>query len=432
MFFVMFYLPIFAQAASQPLTLTVNPSGSGTIVRTPSANSYNSGTKVTLTATPTAGNTFIGWTGGGCGGTKACTITMNSPIIITANFAATYALTTKSTPSGRGSITTVPSGTSFVKGTLVKLTAVATGGNFFTGWSGSGCVGTGVCTITIASNTTVTANFTATPLLTSITGDSDGLGLENGRWTGQPDFGRLKPKSNAYVGFLAIESQQGSAKPKSGSRLTLNGKNFGTKKGSVQFLDNALNVISAPDMTDPRRELSLTIESWTDTKVIINVLSRYTFQYIKNGWVRISIDENPPPQSYPGSAMLSVPGFSGMIQSRGFGQCTWFVAKSRLDANRTIPVSAYATTSSIIATYEPQMYDALSYKTHVGIISSSPKRTLNDGGTTIWTFKVSEMNAATDEAITTSPQTFVVRLGAIVTDIGSKAGDKFKATGYWR
>ncbi|MBI5756759.1 MAG: hypothetical protein HZA12_07525, partial [Nitrospirae bacterium] len=47
---------------------------------------YNSGTVVTLTATADTGSTFSGWSGGGCTGTSACTITMTADTSITATF----------------------------------------------------------------------------------------------------------------------------------------------------------------------------------------------------------------------------------------------------------------------------------------------------------------------------------------------------------
>lgn len=50
---------------------------------------YNSGTNVTLTASPASGRRFTGWTvqgGGSCSGTGSCTVTVNSAKIVTANF----------------------------------------------------------------------------------------------------------------------------------------------------------------------------------------------------------------------------------------------------------------------------------------------------------------------------------------------------------
>jgi hypothetical protein len=49
---------------------------------------YSPGASVTLTAAPTAGSTFAGWSGP-CGGTGACSITMAQAYTVTANFTGT-------------------------------------------------------------------------------------------------------------------------------------------------------------------------------------------------------------------------------------------------------------------------------------------------------------------------------------------------------
>jgi hypothetical protein len=76
------------------VTLQVSHSNSGTVTSdvagincgsTCSAK-YNPGTVVTLTATPPAGKTFIGW-GNACSGTaNTCTLTLNSNLSAQANF----------------------------------------------------------------------------------------------------------------------------------------------------------------------------------------------------------------------------------------------------------------------------------------------------------------------------------------------------------
>jgi hypothetical protein len=70
--------------------LTMKANGPGTV--SPSSGTwYNAGAKVTITATPNSGHKFKSWTGSGSGsytGAKSpVTITMNSAITETANFA---------------------------------------------------------------------------------------------------------------------------------------------------------------------------------------------------------------------------------------------------------------------------------------------------------------------------------------------------------
>ena len=127
-------------------------------------------------------------------------------------------------------------------------------------------------------------------------------------------------------------------------------------------------------------------------------------------------------------------GYAGVIKTRGFGQCTWYVAKRRLDAGKSIPSpSAYSKTAAIAASYVPAQYDGLTYGgKHVAIITSSPTKSVAADGTTTWTFTVSEMNALTDEKESTSTRSFAVKSGKIVKQIGYNAGTSYVADGYWR
>lgn len=262
--------------------------------------------------------------------------------------------------------------------------------------------------------------------ITSISGWNAGGGIVNGRWTGQPTF-KKPPVSNAYQDMLAIESQyNGNPSYTPQSTFTILGMNFGSQIGSIQFLDASLQPI--PVTINPMQ--------WLNNQVTISAKSLYNFTSTNVGraaWVRVSRDRNPPPASYPGAGILQVKGFVGVIKARGYGQCTWYVAKRRLDVNRSIPSpGAYTITASITPSYVPQMWDVLSYGTsHASIITSNPVRTTSSGMTT-WTFVVSEMNALTDERETSDTRTFSVRNGAILTWIGSRAGSTYKADGYWR
>jgi phospholipase C len=91
---------------------------------------------------------------------------------VTATFntstASTYQLTVLTSGSGSGTVTSNPSGincpqtcnASFPRGTAVTLTAAATTGSTFTGWSGA-CTGTGTCSLTLNADTSVSATFNA-------------------------------------------------------------------------------------------------------------------------------------------------------------------------------------------------------------------------------------------------------------------------------
>ena len=139
------------------LSTVVSPSGAGAV--TPASGSkFDHGTQVAVTATANTGYQFTGWSGGGCSGTGACTLTMTGDTTVTATFALVqHTLTPAVSPSGAGAITpSVP--TKYDYNTLVSVTAVANPGYQFTGWSGA-CTGTGACNVTMTGDKTVTANF---------------------------------------------------------------------------------------------------------------------------------------------------------------------------------------------------------------------------------------------------------------------------------
>jgi hypothetical protein len=131
-------------------------------------------TELTLTATPDGGAEFTGW-GGSCvqdGTGSTCTLVISGPMDVTAGFETpppppkrfTLSVSKTGTGSGfvgaAGGIDCGPTcSASFGENAQVKLLAVPDTGSTFGGWSGGGCSGTDACTVTIASNTAVTARF---------------------------------------------------------------------------------------------------------------------------------------------------------------------------------------------------------------------------------------------------------------------------------
>ena len=100
-----------AAAPTTSLSVTVGKAGtgSGLVTSTPGGIScspvcevtFAGGTTVSLAATPAAGSTFSGWTGGGCAGTSTCTLSGSVPVTVTATFTlATPTVTTPPPPSG--------------------------------------------------------------------------------------------------------------------------------------------------------------------------------------------------------------------------------------------------------------------------------------------------------------------------------------------
>lgn len=67
-------------------TVTFSPVGTLSKCTTSCVNRFNAGKVVTLTATPAAGKTFAGWSGGGCSGTGTCRVSMTANRAVTATF----------------------------------------------------------------------------------------------------------------------------------------------------------------------------------------------------------------------------------------------------------------------------------------------------------------------------------------------------------
>ena len=152
-------------------TLTVQKAGTGAGSTTPEigTHTYNTGTSVQITATANSDSSFTGWSGDASGTSNSTTIVMNSNKTVTANFTAnpnppppslTYTLTIN---SQNGTVTKNPDLNSYNSGTQVTLTATPYTGYQFSSWSGVDSSTGNTATVTMNSNKTVTANFTANP-----------------------------------------------------------------------------------------------------------------------------------------------------------------------------------------------------------------------------------------------------------------------------
>jgi uncharacterized repeat protein (TIGR02543 family) len=189
-----FYARLSGPAATAvPLTVekSVSAGATGTVTSTPNGincdttctssgpTDFNLNASVTLTATPTAGNTFIGWSsaesGFTCPGTGTCSVTMDMTRTVVANFAPiSFQLSVSKAGAGTGTVTSDVSGINcgttcssfFPQNTVVTLTATPGPNSSFTnagaGWSGAGCSGTGTCVVTIDQARNVTATFVTT------------------------------------------------------------------------------------------------------------------------------------------------------------------------------------------------------------------------------------------------------------------------------
>jgi hypothetical protein len=166
----------FALVPKYALKVTRSGNGSGTVTSAPTGiecgadceESYEQGTKVTLTPSPTAGSEFKGWSGA-CTGTGTCEVTMSAAKSVGAEFALQpHSLTVTKSGSGSGTVTSAPAGincgatceVSFDHGTLVKLTGTPAAGSKAVTWSGCDKVtGANECEVTVSAAKAITATF---------------------------------------------------------------------------------------------------------------------------------------------------------------------------------------------------------------------------------------------------------------------------------
>ena len=175
----------------QPLTVTLNGDGTGSVSSAPTGIScgidcnetYPYNTSVTLTAAAGPTSTFTGWSGA-CIGTGTCTVAMTQVRNVTATFADNpQTLTVTVNGTGVGTVTSTPGGIAcapdcsrgYPFNTSVTLAALAGVGSSFTGWSGA-CAGTGTCTVTMTQARSVTATFTGNPQQLTVNLAGTGIG----------------------------------------------------------------------------------------------------------------------------------------------------------------------------------------------------------------------------------------------------------------
>lgn len=178
-----------------PRTLTVTKAGTGAGTVTSADNrincgtvcraDFNSGTTVALTAVPAANSVFAGWTDGCTGSAAAANVLLDVNRTCTATFnLRSFALTVTKAGSGEGTVTSQPAGincggtcnANFNVGQSVTLTAAATAGSVFGGWTGA-CASSNANTATVLMDAVKTCGVTFTrqfELAVAFTGQGTG------------------------------------------------------------------------------------------------------------------------------------------------------------------------------------------------------------------------------------------------------------------
>ena len=145
-------------------TLTITAGTGGTTDPAPGTHTYDVGTDVAITATPESGYRFGSWTGdvpSGHENDNPVTITMDSDKSIEANFIRRYILTITVGTGGR----TDPSQGSYIcdVGTQVSVRAIPNSGYRFNSWSGDASGTSNPISITMDSDKSIKAKFSAVP-----------------------------------------------------------------------------------------------------------------------------------------------------------------------------------------------------------------------------------------------------------------------------
>lgn len=151
-------------------TLTLTAGSNGTVASSPAGSSFEAGTVLTLTATPSSGYKVASWVGtsddSSISPVNHVTMTANKIVNVsfTAVSSATFTLTLS--PGANGTINATPAGPTYADGTTVNLTAVPASGYKLASWSGTNndsATGT-TNTVTMTANKTVSATFVVAPV----------------------------------------------------------------------------------------------------------------------------------------------------------------------------------------------------------------------------------------------------------------------------
>jgi len=199
------------------VTVTRAGTGTGTVTSSPEgidcgsacSAAYDRGTVVTLTATAAGESVFLGWTGACTGTGSTCQVTVVEALTVEAIFVLSgspiHRLTVWKSGTGDGTVTSSPAGIAcgadctedFPQGLLVTLTASASSGSRFLGWTGA-CTGTeDTCRVSMGATRLVMAEFGAGPRVVSTVPENGAM--EVNPWIDTLEFRFSEPMRNCGV-----------------------------------------------------------------------------------------------------------------------------------------------------------------------------------------------------------------------------------------
>ena len=170
------------ETGSYTLVVSGSPSEGGSVI---GGGSFSHGETANIAATPANGYLFSGWSGSNLtdASSSSTTVTVISSQTITANFQpATVTLALFSNPTNAGTLT--GAGT-FDFDTNASISATASTGYVFTGWSGSGIAesNSSSTTVSLTEDRNVTANFEIASHTLTVATQAEGGGTVSGGGT---------------------------------------------------------------------------------------------------------------------------------------------------------------------------------------------------------------------------------------------------------
>ncbi|HEX3798591.1 MAG TPA: Calx-beta domain-containing protein [Verrucomicrobiae bacterium] len=153
----------FNSLTNSDVSLALIASGPGAVQATPSSNYFPLNTAVSVTATASSGNGFIGWSGDASGTDNPLMVMMNSSKVITAVFGAapTNGLLLTLLANGSGIVSNSTPPEYYTNGQATLITALPAPGYVFLNWSGAATGSQNPLPVIVNSNETITANFVA-------------------------------------------------------------------------------------------------------------------------------------------------------------------------------------------------------------------------------------------------------------------------------
>ncbi|MDA9250725.1 hypothetical protein N9P53_03205 [Flavobacteriaceae bacterium] len=220
--------------------LTVTSSTGGKV--SSSGGPFESGSNVSITATPDSEYVFVNWSNGSTD--NPLSVTVNSNQTITSNFEKKkYPLTVSITGSGTVSEKIISAGkttTEYTSGSTIQLTATPSQDWSFLGWSGSVSSTENPIQLTVNESKSIEASF-KTPTqytLTVIAGDGGTVSAQGGTYDNGTELTIIALPNEGYtfIGWKENESTQSSL------TFTLNSNT--TLSASFAFLDPNYAMVS--------------------------------------------------------------------------------------------------------------------------------------------------------------------------------------------